>query len=107
MNEEKIEELNKKLWGMLDILPYYIDSLDEGEKYDMMSSLENIRAELIREREVDDAPQKQKQFAVYVSADTFFRLGNIRRKGKIHDYKVEDDDAVMKFLLSLASLEVD
>ena len=53
MNEEKIEELNKKLWGMLDILPYYIDSLDEGEKYDMMRALENIRDELIIEKEVD------------------------------------------------------
>ena len=53
MNEEKINEINKKVWGMLDILPYYIDSLDDGEKYDMMRALENIRSELIIEGEIE------------------------------------------------------
>ena len=53
MDKEKIDKLNKKVWGMLDILPYYIDSLDDGEKYDMMRALESIRSELIIEREVD------------------------------------------------------
>ena len=53
MNEEKINEINKKVWGMLDILPYYIDSLDDGEKYDMMSALESIRDELIIEGEIE------------------------------------------------------
>ena len=45
--EEKIKEfdlLNTNLWGMANILRYYVDSLNPDEKYNLMQALEEKKS---------------------------------------------------------------
>jgi hypothetical protein len=53
--EEKIKEfdlLNTNLWGMANILRYYVDSLNPDEKYNLMQALEEKKKELEAEGEI-------------------------------------------------------
>lgn len=45
-------QLNKKVWGMARILPYYIDCLPPDKKYDLMQALESLKDELEAEGEL-------------------------------------------------------
>jgi hypothetical protein len=54
-NNEKIklyDTLNTKLWGMVDILPYFLDKLNPDEKYNLMVSLDETKKELEAEGEI-------------------------------------------------------
>ena len=53
--EQKIKTLdriNKKFWGMADLLPYYLDSLPPDKAYDLMKGLERVQEELKAEGEL-------------------------------------------------------
>lgn len=54
-NKEKIKVydlLNTKLWGMADIIPYYLDKLNPDEKYNLMQALDDTKKELEAEGEI-------------------------------------------------------
>ena len=46
------EQLNKKVWGMARLLPYYIDTLTPVERFDLMESLDRLKDELEAEGEI-------------------------------------------------------
>ena len=55
IEEKKIkayDRINKKFWGMGDILPYYLDTLPPDKAYDLMQGLERVQEELKAEGEV-------------------------------------------------------
>ena len=55
-NEEKhsklIERLNQDTWGMVNILPYYLESLNPVEKFNLMQALDEKKKELEAEHEI-------------------------------------------------------
>jgi uncharacterized protein YdeI (YjbR/CyaY-like superfamily) len=54
-NKEKIkvyDDLNTKLWGMVDIFTYYFDKLNPDEKYNLMVALSETKKELEAEGEI-------------------------------------------------------
>ena len=54
-NQEKIkvfDEINTKLWGMAEIFPYLIESLNPVQKYELMKALEETKKELEAEGEI-------------------------------------------------------
>ena len=54
-NDKKIksfDNINRKLWGMADILPYFLDNLNPDDKYNLMVSLEETKKELEAEHEI-------------------------------------------------------
>jgi len=52
-NTDKLfERLSRDTWGMMDILPYYIESLPPDKKYDLMQGLEDKKRELRFEGEL-------------------------------------------------------
>ena len=54
-NKEKIkvyDDLNTKLWGMVDIFTYYFDKLNPDEKYNLMVALSETKNELEAEGEI-------------------------------------------------------
>ena len=46
------EQLNKKVWGMARLLPYYVDSLPPDKRYDLMQALDSLKEELEAEGEL-------------------------------------------------------
>ncbi len=55
IEEKKIktyDRINKKFWGMADILPYYLDTLAPDIQFDLMAALENLREQLKAEGEL-------------------------------------------------------
>lgn len=46
------ERLSRDTWGMIDILPYYIEGLTPDKKYDLMKGLEDKNRELLLEGEL-------------------------------------------------------
>ena len=51
-NEKLLERLNQDTWGMLNVLPYLIESLNPLEKYDIMKALDEKKKELEAEGEI-------------------------------------------------------
>ncbi len=51
-NEKLLERLNEDTWGMLNILPYLIESLNPVQKYELMKALEETKKELETEGEI-------------------------------------------------------
>lgn len=54
-NEKKIksfDNINTKLWGMADILPYFLDKLNPDEKYNLMVALDQTKKEMEAEHEI-------------------------------------------------------
>ena len=51
-NEKLLERLNQDTWGMLNVLPYLIESLNPLEKYDLMKALDEKKKELEAEGEI-------------------------------------------------------
>ena len=51
-NEKLMERLNQDTWGMLNVLPYLIESLNPLEKYDLMKALDEKKKELEAEGEI-------------------------------------------------------
>ena len=51
-NEKLMERLNQDTWGMLNVLPYLIESLNPLEKYDLMKALDEKKKELEAEHEI-------------------------------------------------------
>ncbi len=51
-NETLLERLNEDTWGMLNILPYLIESLNPVQKYELMKALEETKKELEAEGEI-------------------------------------------------------
>ena len=54
-NENKIkafDNINTKLWGMADILPYFLDKLNPDEKYNLMVALDQTKKEMEAEHEI-------------------------------------------------------
>lgn len=50
--EKLLERLNEDTWGMLNILPYLIESLNPVKKYELMKALEETKKELEAEGEI-------------------------------------------------------
>ena len=40
------DRINKKFWGMADILPYYLDTISPDKAYDLMKDLERVQEQL-------------------------------------------------------------
>lgn len=51
-NEKLLERLNQDTWGMLNVLPYLIESLNPLEKYNLMQALDEKKKELEAEGEI-------------------------------------------------------
>jgi hypothetical protein len=51
-NAKLIERLKQDTWGMLEVLPYLIQSMDPMEKYNLMKALEEKKRELEAEGEI-------------------------------------------------------
>ena len=46
------DRLNQDTWGMVEVLPYLIESLNPLEKYDLMRALDEKKKELEAEGEI-------------------------------------------------------
>ena len=46
------DRLNQDTWGMLNVLPYLIESLNPLEKYNLMKALDETKKELEAEGEI-------------------------------------------------------
>ena len=51
-NAKLLERLNQDTWGMLNVLPYLIESLNPLEKYNLMNALDEKKKELEAEGEI-------------------------------------------------------
>ena len=51
-NAKLLERLNQDTWGMLNVLPYLIESLNPVQKYNLMQALDETKKELEAEGEL-------------------------------------------------------
>ena len=51
-NAKLLERLNQATWGMVEVLPYLIESLNPLEKYNLMQALDEKKKELEAEGEI-------------------------------------------------------
>ena len=47
-----LQRLDKDTWGMLKVLPYYLECLPPDKKYDLMVDLEQVQEQLKAEGEL-------------------------------------------------------